>query len=131
MELEQSERCVPTIDTIKKRFTDRRCTDVQQLLSTMANPIRFRMLCALKDRAFAVSELVEIAESHLSNVSQHLKMMWMAGYVSKMRRGRQVVYALADPKVAQVIALFERLFPPEEAEAQGIDGEDEWPNFRL
>jgi DNA-binding transcriptional ArsR family regulator len=57
--------------------------------------------------------LVEITESGISNVSQQLKMMWMAGYISKERRGKQVVYSLADDRVAQAIDVLESLYPRE------------------
>lgn len=35
------------IDEIKSQYSERRCRELQQLLSTMSNPIRFRILCAL------------------------------------------------------------------------------------
>lgn len=100
------------IEQIKSQYSERRCTDVQQLLSTLANPIRFRMLCALRTHSFTVGELVDITESQLSNISQHLKMMWMAGYIAKRRQGKQVYYALEDPHVKAVIAQLEELYPP-------------------
>lgn len=99
------------IDTIKARYSEQRCTDVQQLLSIMANPIRFRILCALREHPFTVAELVDITESGLSNISQQLKMMWLAGYVAKERRGKQVVYSLNDERVGAAIDVLESMFP--------------------
>jgi ArsR family transcriptional regulator len=100
------------IDQIKGQYSERRCTDVQQLLTTLANPIRFRLLCALRAHSFTVGELVEITDSQLSNISQHLKMMWMAGYITKRREGKQVYYSLSDEHIVQVITRMEELFPP-------------------
>ncbi len=100
------------IQEIKNAYSEKRCTDVQQLLSTMANPIRFRLLCALRGRSFTVSELVEITDSHLPNVSQHLKMMWMAGYVNKVRHGKQVFYNLSDRRIIDVLEMVEAMYPP-------------------
>ena len=99
------------IEEIKRHYSERRCTDVQQLLSTMANPIRFRLLCALRGRSFTVSELVEITDSNLPNVSQHLKMMWMAGYINKVRTGKQVRYNLSDRRIVDVIEMVEAMYP--------------------
>lgn len=101
------------IDEIKRHYSERRCTDVQQLLSTMANPIRFRLLCALRGQSFTVSELVEITDSNLPNVSQHLKMMWMAGYINKVRTGKQVRYNLSDRRIVDVIEMVEAMYPEE------------------
>ena len=102
---------IDLISHIKGEYSERRCTDVQQLLSTLSNPIRFRILCALRVGAFSVTELVEITDSHLSNISQHLKMMWMAGYISKDRQGKQVYYALANSRVREAIEFFEEMYP--------------------
>lgn len=100
------------IEEIKNQYSEKRCTDVQQLLSTMANSIRFRLLCALRSRSFTVSELVEITDSNLSNVSQHLKMMWMAGYINKVRHGKQVLYNLSDRRIVDVLEIVEAMYPP-------------------
>ncbi len=100
------------IEGIKDDYSAKRCTDVQQLLSTMANPIRFRLLCALRAMTFTVSELVEITDSNLPNVSQHLKMMWMAGYVDKTRQGKQVYYSLSDRQIIDILGVVEAMFPP-------------------
>jgi ArsR family transcriptional regulator len=112
---------VRKIEEIKGQYSERRCTDVQQLLSTLSNPIRFRLLCALRQHSFTVGELVEITGSQLSNISQHLKMMWMAGYIAKRREGKQVYYALEDPHVNALITQLEELYPP--TSYQGQSGE--------
>ncbi len=99
------------IEDLKNDYSEKRCTDVQQLLSTMANPIRFRLLCALRGRSFTVTELVELTDSNLPNVSQHLKMMWMGGYINKERHGKQVYYNLSDKKIIDVLEMVEQVFP--------------------
>lgn len=99
------------IEEIKTQYSEERCTEIQQLLSTMANPIRFRILCTLRVRSFSVTEIVAITDSNLSNVSQHLKMMWFAGYITRERHGKRVTYALADERVAQAIDLLENMYP--------------------
>ncbi len=40
-----------------------------------------------------------------------LKMMWMAGYISKDRQGKQVYYALANSRVREAIEFFEEMYP--------------------
>lgn len=111
------------IHDIRAQYSERRCTDLQQLLSTMANPIRFRVFCALQARPFSVAALMTITEATASSLSQHLKMMWMAGYITRERRGRSVVYALANPRVADVIEALKAVYPlesyPETVDAAG------------
>jgi len=99
------------IRQIKQRFSEERCNEVQLLLSTMANPIRFHILCALRVHPFTVTELVEIADANLSNVSQQLKMMWLAGYLAKEKKGKQVYYRMADKRIDSLVGFMEELFP--------------------
>ncbi len=101
------------IADIKRRYSERRCTDVHQLLSAMSNTTRFRILCALRECPFSVTELVEITDSNVSNVSQHLKMMWLAGYIERRREGKRVSYTLTNEQVRAAIELFESMYPPE------------------
>lgn len=101
------------IETIKARFASIRCSRVEQMINTMANPVRFYILCALSQQPFTVSELVELSSSTLSNVSQQLKMMWVAGYLDKERQGKQIYYQLRDERIAKIISYLETLFPPE------------------
>ena len=110
--MDESHR-VEVIESIKARFTDIRCSRVMHLINIIANPVRIHILCALTQQPFSVTELVEIADSTLSNVSQQLKMMWMAGYVEKERRGKQIVYRLADQRISELIAFLEGLYPVE------------------
>ena len=109
----QSAHDAAVIESIKARFTDIRCSRVMHLINIIANPVRIHILCALTQQPFSVTELVEIADSTLSNVSQQLKMMWMAGYVEKERRGKQIVYRLADQRISELIAFLEGLYPAE------------------
>jgi DNA-binding transcriptional ArsR family regulator len=101
------------IETIKARFADIRCSRVEQVIGTMANPVRFHILCALTEQPFTVSELVEICGATTSNVSQQLKMMWMAGYLDKTRDGKQIRYRLKDDRILKMIRFLEDIYQPE------------------
>ncbi len=109
------------IREIKNRFTQVRCNEVQQLLNTMANPVRFHILCALRVQPFTVTELVEISEANISNVSQQLKMMWMAGYLAKEKKGKQAYYRLASDRIDRIVGFLEDLFPENRQEECGCE----------
>lgn len=98
------------ITKIQDRFKDVRCAQVEQLLSVMSNPLRFHILCALTQGEFTVTELVEITSAKNSNLSQQLKIMTMAGYLTKVRRGKEIIYTLADQRIHKTIALLETIF---------------------
>ncbi len=96
--------------SIKERFDEDRCLRVERMLSIMSNPVRFHILCALERESFSVSELVELTGGKLSNVSQQLKMMTLAGYVTKERLGKQSIYTIKDEKIGKLIKKLEELF---------------------
>ncbi len=100
-----------TITQIRLKFSEQRCTQVAQLMAVMSNPIRFHILCALRCEPFTVSELVEITEAGVSNVSQQLKMMLLAGYLVKERRGKRIYYKLQEQRIALLLNQLEELFP--------------------
>ena len=96
--------------SIKERFDEDRCSQVERMLSIMSNPVRFHILCALARESFSVSELVELTGGKLSNVSQQLKMMTLAGYIRKERLGKQSIYTLHDERIGELIKKLEELF---------------------
>lgn len=98
------------IETVKARFDENRCALVERMLSTMSSPVRFHILCALAQGPFTVTELVKISDSKLSNVSQQLKMMALAGYVKKERDGKKSIYSLQDDRIRVLIEKLEEIF---------------------
>lgn len=73
------------------------------LLSAVADPVRLRILEHLMGGSAAVSELVAATGASQSNVSNHLTLLRKRGLVRAVPMGRQRVYELKDPKVAQLI----------------------------
>lgn len=102
------------IDRIIERFNNDKCAHVERMLSIMSNPTRFHILCALAEDAFTVSELVTLTNGKLSNISQQLKMMTLAGYLEKERKGKQIYYRLLDSRISQLIRVLESLFAKED-----------------
>jgi len=99
------------VKQIKNRFDDEtKCAAVENLLSLFSNPLRFKILCALVETDFSVTEIAEIAESKISNISQQLKILTLAGYLSKKREGKLVFYRLEDEKVRSMIRFMHELF---------------------
>lgn len=98
------------LSEVMQRFDSNKCSMVEKMLSIMSNPVRFHILCALAKESFSVSELMVLSHSHVSNVSQQLKMMTLAGYISKERQGKQIIYTLKDNRVRLLIENLEALF---------------------
>jgi ArsR family transcriptional regulator, zinc-responsive transcriptional repressor len=73
------------------------------LLKALVAPIRLALVDLLSEAPRCVHELVAALDAPQPLVSQHLKVLRSAGLVATTRRGREVVYRLADEHVAHVV----------------------------
>jgi DNA-binding transcriptional ArsR family regulator len=80
------------------------------LLRQLADPLRLRVIDRLGQRGPAtVSQLAGELAVPLPQLSNHLRRLREAGLVRVERRGRQAVYALADPGLEQLLPLLDRV----------------------
>lgn len=75
---------------------------------TMGHPVRIRVLELLGDGPMAVRDLLADVEIEASSLSQQLGVLRRAGIVVSYREGSAVMYALAGPDVAEVMAAARR-----------------------
>jgi DNA-binding transcriptional ArsR family regulator len=74
------------------------------LLKALVAPMRLALVDLLSDAPRCVHELVAALDAPQPLVSQHLKVLRSAGLVATTRRGREVVYRLADDHVSHVVS---------------------------
>jgi DNA-binding transcriptional ArsR family regulator len=70
----------------------------------LADPIRVRMLWALRDEHLDVATLAEIAGCRPTVASQHLSKLRFAGLVEATRDGRRMIYRLRGGHVRALLA---------------------------
>lgn len=75
-----------------------------ELLRALAAPLRIALVVELEAGPRCVHELVDALDAPQPLVSQHLRVLRSAGVVIGERRGREVVYSLADHHVAHIVA---------------------------
>jgi DNA-binding transcriptional ArsR family regulator len=63
------------------------------------------MLEALLEEKRSVSELVALTGAPQSRVSNHLACLKWCGLVASQRSGRQVIYQIIDPRVAEILKI--------------------------
>ncbi|MCP5534811.1 MAG: helix-turn-helix transcriptional regulator [Akkermansiaceae bacterium] len=91
---------------IKEQFDNNRvvCEKVVGLFHLLSNKPRFRIACMLMHGEACVQDIAfVISGGKMSNISQQLKMLRLSGVVQKRREGKQILYSIADPKVAHLI----------------------------
>lgn len=102
-----------TLEEIKQRFANNEeiCRQVIAVFSLMSNKTRFRILCMLAEGDFCVNEIAETVQiGKMSNISQQLRILTLAGVLEKHRDKQHVIYHLCDPRMAKLIKYLEKQF---------------------
>jgi DNA-binding transcriptional ArsR family regulator len=77
----------PLVDLIAARFR------------VIGEPMRIKLLDALREGPATVGELTVALDASQQNVSKHLNVLHQAGIVSRAKEGTSVRYAIADKSV--------------------------------
>jgi DNA-binding transcriptional ArsR family regulator len=78
----------------------------------LGDPTRLRILEALLERERSVSELVALLDAPQGRVSNHLACLRWCRFVEAERRGRRVLYRIADEEVRTLLARARALAEP-------------------
>ena len=74
-----------------------------QLLKALGHPHRVGIVDTLTYGPRCVHELVDALDLEQPLVSQHLRVLRSANLLSTQRRGKEIVYSLADDHVAHIV----------------------------
>jgi DNA-binding transcriptional ArsR family regulator len=74
-----------------------------QLAQALADPLRLTVLRHLMAGPATVAELMSLTGATQSNISNHLAVLRAQNFVDAERAGRQMIYRIADPTVAQLV----------------------------
>ncbi len=87
------------------------CSRVVGLFQLISNKGRFRIICLLAHGEFCVHEIMEaVGGGKLSNISQQLKTLALAGVVERRREERKILYQLKDERVRKMIGFLREQF---------------------
>jgi len=78
---------------------------VAERFRVLGEPMRLRILHALRAGERTVSELVDLTGAGQANVSKHLQVLHAQGYVSRRKDGTSTRYAILDPHVFELCDL--------------------------
>ena len=88
-----------------KMLDDRALTHIADYFRALAEPLRLKIVNALRQGEHNVGELTELCECSQANVSKHLTLLAKAGLVAREARGTSVYYRIADPAIYQLCDL--------------------------
>jgi len=98
---------------VKKEFEGNEmvCARVITLFQLIANKTRFRIICLLARGEFCVNDIVEVVSAgKLSNISQQLKILTLAGLIERRREQKHIIYSLKDERIRHMIDYFRAQF---------------------
>jgi DNA-binding transcriptional ArsR family regulator len=75
---------------------------VAQRFRVLGEPMRIKLLDALREGSASVSELQDAVGASQQNVSKHLALLHGAGMVSRTKQGNRTVYAISDPSAFEL-----------------------------
>lgn len=84
---------------------DRAMQHVANYFRALSEPLRLKILNALRARAHNVGELTELCECSQANVSKHLSLLAQAGIVERENRGTSAYYRIADARIYEMCDL--------------------------
>jgi DNA-binding transcriptional ArsR family regulator len=83
-----------------------------EVLKSLANPVRLRILCLLVQGESPVGDIAEKLAARQSLISQHLALLRKDGLVRPRRDGQTIYYALADERARKLIDVLYESFCP-------------------
>jgi len=91
-----------------------------ELCQTMSNASRLRIVHCLRQGPRSVGNIVLATKLAQPKVSQHLSLLRTGGIVSVHRKGSEMVYRLANPKIARVCDLMREVLADQAAERSDL-----------
>jgi ArsR family transcriptional regulator len=73
------------------------------MFELFSNEFRFKILCLLSGGERCVQEIVDALGGKYPNISQQLKMLTLAGYLSRERREKQTYYRLESREIRDLL----------------------------
>ncbi len=84
------------------RLTPQAIDLVAERFKSLAEPMRLRLLDALRQGERSVGDLVEHTGAGQANVSKHLQILLAAGVVARRKEGTTAYYRLSDPAILRL-----------------------------
>ncbi len=91
---------------------DAAATEAAEMLKTLSNPGRLRILCALVPGEMSVHQLELAIGASQSYVSGQLLRLRAEGLVTCERDGRSMLYRVSDPRVMPILERIYEVFCP-------------------
>ena len=100
------------IDPVEMHSMMDQVRDAANFLKALSHEGRLMMLCHLVSGEKTVTEFEALLSMRHAAVSQQLMRLRSDGLVTARREGKAIYYAIADPRVAQMVSALHEMFCP-------------------
>lgn len=90
---------IMNVTTEHAELSDQALTLVARRFKALGEPMRLRLIMALREGEEHVGRLVQVTGANQSNVSRHLQYLTDAGILRRRKLGLHVYYSIADARV--------------------------------
>lgn len=80
-----------------------------EMCKVFSNSTRLEILNLLRDNKLSVTELTMKTKLSQTNISQHLAIMKSKGIVTSNREGKNIYYALSNPKIIKAFDIIREI----------------------
>lgn len=87
-----------------------RVAEAASFLKKLSNPDRLLIVCALVEGEASVRTLEDRLGIRQPGLSQQLAELRNAGMITGRKAGKQMFYALSDPKAREIVSTMHRMF---------------------
>lgn len=87
---------------LTRPINDAQIEQIATRFRVIGEPMRIRLLDAMREGEATVGELVEATGASQQNVSKHLGVLHDTGLITRRRAGREVYYEIADHRVFEI-----------------------------
>lgn len=91
-----------------------------ELFKALGHPARIRVLEVLSDGEHSVGDMQPLVGIESSHLSQQLGILRRAGLVTTRKEGASVIYSLADPLLADLLAVAKQLLISSLVQTEGL-----------
>ncbi len=85
-----------------------------KLCQTLGQQVRLKIINQLKDGPKCVTSIAELIEIPQPSVSRHLHVLRSAGVLTRQRKGQEVYYEIASPKIVEVCEMMREILADQE-----------------
>jgi DNA-binding transcriptional ArsR family regulator len=91
-----------------------------QLYQSLGNPVRLRIIQALKEGPKSVNEISIMISIPQSSISRHLAVLRSTGLLTAHRRAQEIMYEITNPKVVEVCNMMHGILAQREAQHRDL-----------